>query len=227
VSPTPFGLPSEKKHEAVAFVEGDGARFAEVSECGEAGSRCSPTLYLHELVYPGDSVPRINEPSSGWNVISYDNFDLGWGQYSPGGPLANVVNTATACSDGNVAELKGNGVDGSFQNVWDKWCDEYSLLRVTFQFSFKSYDHLDTFLLEVSLDSGNNYSVVKYWARDANTRFNEDDVCYNERVLLSPEQFRVRSFGDRVRLRFRSSTDSTSADAVYIGNIAFDGYTYR
>lgn len=44
VSPVPLGLPSEKKHEAVAFVEGDGARFAEVSECGEAGSGCSLTL---------------------------------------------------------------------------------------------------------------------------------------------------------------------------------------
>lgn len=149
---------------------------------------------------------------------------MGWGEYSPGGPWANVVNTETACSGGNVAEPKGNGVKGSFQHIWDKWCDEYSLLRITFQFSFKSYDHLDTFLLEVSLDSGNNYSVVKYWARDVSTGFNEDSVCYNERVLLSPEQFRVYSFGDRVRLRFRSSADSQRADYVYIGNIAFDGY---
>lgn len=221
VSPSAFGLETETKHEAVAF-EGTGGRFADVSECGRAGPTCYPSLYLYQLTFPGEWNGRLEGPSSNWESITYDDFRNGFGSYSSGGRWSQVVRTTTGCSEGNAAEIKGYGTDGSFAHRRDQPCDKYSVLRVQFQFSLRSYDHLDTFFLEVSLDSGRNYYIIGSWAKDVNG-IDEDEVCYYEEVVLSPEQFRVSRFGNSVRLRFRSSVSSGRSDYVYIDNVNFQG----
>jgi hypothetical protein len=62
ISSIPYGLSNEMKHEAVAFVDAEGTRLADMSEC-RGGSTCTVPIYLYDLIYPDtvDSLPDQEE----------------------------------------------------------------------------------------------------------------------------------------------------------------------
>jgi len=220
VSATSVGLPNERKHEAVAFVGAAGTRLADISEC--QGS-CSPTLYLYELEYPDSNFEEPEELPNGWRDISVDTFELGWGSYTPGGASASVIDTSAACSGGAAAEIKDDlGVESSFYHQEDKACKIFDLLRITFEFMYVGYNPLDSLFVEISLNQGADFHIVGSWTRGVNG-FNNEGTCYDGYLLLSPAQFNEIGFGDKVRLRFRSSANSNT-DRVYVDNIRFEGY---
>jgi hypothetical protein len=51
ISSVSYGLSNEKKHESVAFVDAEGTRLADMSEC-QGGSTCDVPIYIYDLIYP-------------------------------------------------------------------------------------------------------------------------------------------------------------------------------
>jgi hypothetical protein len=86
IASTSYGLSNEKKYEAVAFVDAEGTRYADTSECDD-GSACRVPIHFYDLVYPDtpDSSPQV--PTEGWNTITTDDFETGvnGGSYEAGG----------------------------------------------------------------------------------------------------------------------------------------------
>jgi hypothetical protein len=212
IAATSRGLLDEKKHEAVAFVDPEGLRFADTSEC-EGGGSCNVPVYFYELEYADSDFVTIVEPVSGWQQITFDDFEDGtWGNYIEGGGNAAVSNDVDtsgadtcqgncACHGQWSAKIYDDGGSlSSFFHSSDYACDSYSLLRVTFSFKFRDMDHLDSFFIEISFDGGSNYSMVDSWSLDVDSL--ENAVCYPGHVLLTPVQFRRETFGDMVRLRW-------------------------
>lgn len=221
-----YGLENEIKQEAVAFMDPAGLRFGHISEC--QGS-CRPSLYRYDMEYPNSYVSVIPEPMSGWQQLSQDNFENGsWGSFTTGGSNAKL-SRAYACQGNWAAELRDDrGISSSVFHKHAISCDQFSLLRVTFQFRLRGYDHLDTLFLEISLDNGFNYAIVGDWAYDTPElpKYRKplrNAVCYTGKVLLDPSHFRATTFGNQVKLRFRNSGDSGN-DRVYIDNIQMEGH---
>jgi len=240
IASTSVGLDHEKKYEAVAFVDPAGLRFADMSEC--EGS-CTPSLYQYELEYPHSKFPNVIQPEGGWQwqTLSYDTFENGeWGNFASGGVdalLSNDVDNqggdtcagACACEGSWAVELhEDRGETSSISHTSNYACESFAFLKVSFQFKFRGYDHLDTLFLEVSLDGGATYFIVGDWAHSVPepptyleplTRA----ICYDGEILLYPSQFRVHSFGNSVKLRFRNS-GNVANDRVYVDRIVFQGH---
>lgn len=244
IASTSFGLDNEKKHEGVAFVDPAGLRFSDISECED--ENCSPSLYQYELEYPDSDFSVIQEPVTGtWGNITYDTFEGNdWGSYSSGGVHAVVSdnNNANACGGSCACEgtwaVKLNedmGNESSIFHSTDAVCSGYDILRVSFSFKFRDYDHLDTLFVEISLDGGLTYFIVGDYAFEVAEEGSTSSLfshpgeklvrkeCYQAKILLVPSQFRVTSFGDAVRLRFRNSGNAAN-DIVYVDQIKFEGY---
>ena len=226
VASIPYGLENEVKQEAVAFMDPGGLRFGHISECQ---GNCSPSLYRYDMEYPHSDVSVIPEPASGWQQLSQDNFENErWGSFQKGGSNAKLTQVY-ACQGNWAAELRNDqGISSSIFHKNAISCDKFSLLRVTFQFRLRNYDHLDTLFLEISLDNGSNYAVVGDWTYDSPelpkyTKPLRNAVCYTGKVLLDPSLFRATTFGTQVKLRFRNSGDSSN-DRVYLDNIQFEGH---
>jgi hypothetical protein len=228
ISSTSYGLPNERKHEAVAFVDASGKKIADISECG--GS-CSPSLYLYNLDYPGSINERVVEPTTGWTSISFDEFEEGsmaLTNYVLGGSNA-LLSSSQSCGGMYAVELSnGKGVASSFFSSADIACSAFSKLRITFAFRFNGYEHLDTLFAEVSVDGGSSYFIVGDWSLDvvdwaAENVSYTNGVCSNAKVVLSPIELRELSFGDQVRLRFRNSVNANN-DRVYVDNVMLEGY---
>jgi hypothetical protein len=60
ISPVSYGLSNEMKHEVVAFVDAEGTRLADMSEC-RGGLPCNVPIYFYDLIYP-DTVDLLPEP---------------------------------------------------------------------------------------------------------------------------------------------------------------------
>lgn len=234
------GLDHEEKYEAVGFVDPDALRFATISECA---GECSPNLYQFELEYADSDFHIIEGPTGveGWEELSYDTFEgQNWGNWTSGGAsalLSNVADTqgSDTCDGSCVCEGEwavqldqDRGVGSSFSHTTAYAVDDFSLLRITFQFKFRGYDHLDTLFLELSLDGGATYFQVGDWAHSVPELPTYPDpltvaICYEGKVTVSPSNFRVTSFGNNVKLRFRNSANG-DRDMVYIDAIRFEGH---
>jgi hypothetical protein len=224
ISSVSYGLSNERKHEAVAFVDAEGTRFADTSEC-QGGSACNVPIYFYDLIYPDTVDSSPEEPAVGWIEITNDDFEDEpdhVGSYVLGGgnafPSQNYV-----CADSWAIHLNyHNGVASSFAHLGDKDCSGYSLLRVNFKFQTDGFDHMDTLFLELSLDGGQDYYIVGDWAQDVDG-ITTNRECYDGSVFLVAEAFDRVTFGSQVRLRFRSSANAAN-DRVYIDSILFEGH---
>jgi len=232
VSSTSFGLVNEKKHEAVAFVDEEGTIFAETSECNGGGD-CEVPIYFHTLVFDPPSESRtLFLNTDGWELITYDDFEDGFGNYMIAPNIADdpdaFVATTFPCKNSSAVQLRwDNGASSSIFHHTDQNCTAYSWLRVTFQFQLDAddrFDHMDALFLELSLDGGDDYYTVAVWAKDVDDIV-DWGVCYQRTVELNAVDFGGRvKFGNAVRLRFRASANAMG-DAVHIDDVTFEGHS--
>jgi len=229
IASTSYGMSNEKKHEAVAFVDAAGTRYADTSEC-EGGGGCNVPIYFYDLIDPldpnGSRTPPL-VPADQWVVITADDFEGGdhLGSYTVGGEHAFPFDDQTrACgADWSMQVRIHNGVASSFEHTLDQDCSAFSMLRISFDFLLDGFDHMDTLFLELSLDGGQTHYIVADWARDVDG-ISAQRVCYDAEVVLLASWFGGRTnFGSQVRLRFRTSANALN-DKVYIDNIEFQGH---
>ncbi|MEW5995377.1 MAG: T9SS type A sorting domain-containing protein, partial [Candidatus Zixiibacteriota bacterium] len=170
--------------------------------------------------YGSDTETKVNyitvTEAPSWTVITYDDFEAGWGNYTDGGLDCSRYTSGTYAYQGLcAADIQDNsGVASSFYHTVGYNVTGYTELEVEFWF------------IAVSMETGENFWVQYYdgstWQTVANyvsgTNF-QNNVFYNTVVTISSS---VYNFPTNAQLRFMCDA-SANLDDVYIDEIEFRG----
>jgi len=190
-----------------------------------------PTLSIMPTFVPSDSPSRIptQSPFKTEEVtITFDDFEDGIGNYEAGpinAGLFDAENDEQHTPGGSsVLKIKGRKKTtdpdnaASFYHKQDHDVSSYLDVRVNFFFLSPSYDRGDSFVLEASSDSGQNWIEVERWTMDKDG-FEDNDQFYEGNVTIDRSEI---DFTANFRLRFRSEA-SSSRDNLLIDDINFFG----
>jgi serine protease len=159
----------------------------------------------------------INVTEAGaWTVITYDDFESGWGSYSDGGGDCSRYTRGTYAHQGNAAaDIQDNsGTASSFYHTVGYDVSGYTELEIEFWFYAVSMESGEDFW--VQYNDGSSWRTVATFARG--TDFN-NNTFYNEVVTISSSQY---NFPTNAKLRFMCDA-SDNNDDVYIDEIEFRG----
>jgi serine protease len=155
-------------------------------------------------------------PAGGWTVITYDDFEGGFGSYTDGGGDCARYTRGTYAHQGNsAADIQDNsGTASSFYHTATYNVSGYTELEVEFWFYAVSMESGEDFWVQYY--DGSTWRTVATYARG--TDFN-NNVFYNKVVTISRSQY---NFPTNARLRFMCDA-SDNNDDVYIDEIEFRG----
>lgn len=150
----------------------------------------------------------------GWNLLTYDDFENGFGNYSAGGRDCNLYTGGTYAHQGsNAADIQDNsGGSSSFYhtNGIDVATPGYTSLKVDFWFRAKSMEYNEDFW--VRFYDGNQWRTVADYDRGdefVNGQFYHEIVWINETDYTFPTNMKIRFQCDA----------STDYDDVYIDQV--------
>ncbi len=157
----------------------------------------------------------VNEPGA-WTVITYDDFESGWGSYTDGGgDCARYTRSRYAHQGSAAADIQDNsGTASSFYHTAGYNVSGYSELEVDFWFYAYSMESNEDFWLQYY--DGSTWRTVETWARGVD--FN-NNTFYHETVAISSGSY---NFPTNARLRFMCDA-SNNQDDIYIDEIEFRG----
>jgi PKD repeat protein len=158
----------------------------------------------------------VNEPSS-WTVITYDDFEGGWGSYSAGGGDAYLYTSGTYAHQGsNAGGIQDNsGVASSFYTTTGKNVSGYTEMEIDFWFMAVSMDNVrEDFWVQYY--DGSAWRTIATYARS--TDF-DNNVFYHKVVTISSSQY---SFPANAQIRFLCDA-SGNVDDVYIDEVEWRG----
>ncbi len=155
-------------------------------------------------------------PPSEWTVITYDDFESGWGSYTDGGGDCSRYTGGTYAHQGNAAaDIQDNsGVASSFYHTLGYDVSGYIELEVEFWFYAVSMESGEDFWVQYY--DGTSWHTVVTYARG--TDFN-NNTFYNKVIPISSSQY---NFPANAQLRFMCDASGNSDD-VYIDEIEFRG----
>jgi serine protease len=157
----------------------------------------------------------VNEQGA-WTVITYDDFEAGWGSYTDGGADCSRYTGGTYAHQGSAAlDIQDNSsTSSSFYHTASYNVSGYSELEVEFWFRGVSMDRLENFW--VQFYDGSVWQTVANYVQPTNFANN---IFYNTVVTISSSQY---NFPTNAKLRFMCDA-SNDADDVYIDEIEFRG----
>ncbi len=151
-----------------------------------------------------------------WTVITYDDFESGWGSYTDGGGDCSRYTRRTYAHQGRAAaDIQDNsGVASSFYHTLGYNVSGYTELEVEFWFRAQGMESGEDFWVQYY--DGSTWRTVASYARGAD--FN-NGVFYNKVVTISSSQY---NFPTNAKIRFMCDA-SDNNDDVYIDEIEFRG----
>jgi len=157
----------------------------------------------------------VNPPGA-WTVITYDDFESGWGSYTDGGGDCSRYTRGTYAHQGSAAaDIQDNsGISSSFYHTVGHNVAGYTELEVEFWFRAQSMESGEDFWVQYY--NGSSWQTVATFV--SGTDFN-NGTFYNEVVTISSSQY---NFPTNAQLRFRCDA-SDNRDDVYIDEIEFRG----
>jgi serine protease len=199
---------------------GDGGTSTDQNPVYEYTSQGTYTVTL-TVTGPGGSddevkTDYITVTPGGWTVITYDDFEGGWGSYTDGGSDCALYSRGTYAHQGRrAADIQDNsGTASSFYHTASYDVTAYSELEVEFWFYAVGMENSEDFWVQYY--DGSTWRTVATYARG--TDFN-NNVFYNKVVTISSSQY---NFPTNARLRFMCDA-SDNRDDVYIDEIEFRG----
>jgi hypothetical protein len=149
-------------------------------------------------------------------VITYDDFEGGFGNYTDGGADCALYTGGTYAHQGsNAADIQDNsGTASSFYHTAGYNVSGYAELEVEFWFYAVSMESGEDFWVQYY--DGSTWRTVASYARG--TDFN-NNVFYNKVVTISSSQY---NFPTNAKLRFVCDASGNSDD-VYIDEIEWRG----
>jgi hypothetical protein len=171
---------------------------------------------------PQQSPELAPEPKQvGWQTLSFEDFENGWGEYSSGGNDVSLYNGSTYARSGSkAASIRDNtGERASLGLRRSLDVSGHSKLRVSFWFINdvnRGYERDEEFFLEFSSDVGTSWSRAQRWAFK-NGDFRRKGKWYSDTVTIAAGQI------SNLDLRFRSHAGNNQ-DVLYIDDIWIEGY---
>lgn len=160
----------------------------------------------------------VTDPGGGgWTVITYDDFEGGFGNYTDGGAdCALYTGGAFAHQGSNAADIQDNsGTASSFYHTSGHDVSGYTDLEVEFWFYAVSMDNArEDFWVQYY--DGTTWQTVATFAQGIDF---DNNVFYNPTVTISSGQY---NFPANAQLRFVCDA-SGNADDVYIDEIEWRG----
>jgi chitodextrinase len=153
-------------------------------------------------------------PSGDWTVLTYDDFESGWGNYTDGGGDCSRYTGGTYAHQGDAAaDIQDNsGTSSSFYYTYgrDVHSPGYTQIKVEFWFYAVSMESGEDFWVQYY--DGSTWRTVASYARG--TDFN-NNTFYDETVYIDESSY---TFPTNMRIRFRCDA-SANADDVYIDEV--------
>jgi|GEM_PF-323233 len=168
-----------------------------------------------------DDTDACNPDASGVDcspctVITFDNFDSGWGNWNDGGSDCSR-SSVNAYSGGFNARIRDNAGLGSSFFTDNLDLSTYESVEVTFTYITNSMDNItEDFWLQISTNGGASYSTYEEW--NLGDEF-ENNVRYFETVNISNI-----TFSSNTRFRFICDA-SSNGDQVYIDDVQIKACT--
>ncbi len=208
------------------FHNGSAATLAEVFDPsrptaapGEAGAEHDLSAltvaerdYLIAFLMQLDGAPII-VPVTGPDLILFDDFEAGFGNWTDGGSDA-LRDTTGGFVNGTagVINLQDN-TSTSVITTGDLALSTYSEIIVEFDFQVFSFENTEDFWLQISTDGGASFTTVKAYVNDVD--FVDNGTVYNDETVT------ISGFTltDQTRIRFRCDA-SGNRDDVYLDDIS-------
>jgi len=151
-------------------------------------------------------------------IISYDGFENGWGNFNDGGGdvQRSSKDSKFAYAGSYAIQLRDNSGIASSLYTNDFNVSDYSEIIVSFTFIGSNMEFNETFRLEYSVDSGNSNS----WKTESAYVFGSDyenNEFYQDVVTWS-----FPSSANNMMIRFRCDASSNN-DWVYIDEVTIEG----
>ncbi len=151
-----------------------------------------------------------------WIVLTYDNFESGFGSYIDGGGDCSLYTGGTYAHQGsNAGNIRDNsGTSSSFYhtNGLDVDTPDYTSIKIDFWFYALSMDDDEDFWVRYSDDDGSSWDTVADY--NHNTEF-VNDLFYNETVYINETSY---TFSTTSKIRFQCDATGND-DNVYIDEI--------
>ncbi|WP_212637886.1 PKD domain-containing protein [Desulfocicer vacuolatum] len=150
-----------------------------------------------------------------YTILTYDDFEDGWGNYTPGGGDCLRYTDVTYAHQGNAAaDIQDNsGIASSFFYTTgvDVSTPGYTTIKVEFWFRAQSMDNSNENFLVQYFDGNAWYTVASY-AQGVDF---ENGQFYNKTIVISESDY---AFPTNMKLRFLCDA-SGNADDIYIDEI--------
>ncbi|UCF00190.1 MAG: polysaccharide deacetylase family protein [Planctomycetota bacterium] len=162
------------------------------------------------------SATTADEPK--WTLLTYDDFESGWGNYTDGGSDCRMYHGGTWARQGRCAvNIEDNaGIESSFYytNGVDVDTAGYTRIKVEFWFYCRSMDPGEDFWVQY-YDGSTWHTVASYIS---GTDF-ENYIFYSKTVHIDEENY---TFPKNMKIRFTCDADN-DGDDVYIDEIKVSG----
>jgi hypothetical protein len=151
-------------------------------------------------------------------VLTYDDFESGWGNWTSGGIDCFIATSATYAHQGtkSVNIQDNSGVASSFYHTTGIDATPYNQLKVEFWYYPLGMEAKEDFWLEYF--NGTTWSIVKSWK--SKTDFNKSQHYYVN-LILSNQQY---TFPANMKLRFMCDA-SDDTDDIFIDEVKVTGIT--
>jgi len=189
---------------------------------GKSLARIDPNLYGNEPNnwQAADPTPGIVQLPSQWTMLTYDDFESGWGNYTDGGADCYLYTGTTYAHQGNnAANIQDNtGTTSSFSytsNV-DVHTPGWTQIKVDFWYKCIGFDPPGSQGNEdfwVQYYDGTNWNTVEDFIYQ--TDF-QNDIFYHAAVYINESQY---NFPTNMKIRFMCDATGDTDD-VYIDEIA-------
>jgi len=146
-----------------------------------------------------------------WTVLTSDDFDSGWGNWSDGG--SDARRTSTLANGANCVELRDNTSSSVITLTSSLDLTGYSELRVDFSYAVLSFENSEDFWLRYSSDGGSSWTIVQAFVNVVD--FVDDGTRYNPSITINSGAY---TFNNNVKIQFRCDA-SGNGDDVYIDDV--------
>ncbi len=167
----------------------------------------------------------FSEQSGGgtWTQLTYDDFELGFGNYTDGGGDCELYTGGTNAHQGNNAAMIKDNVGGgsSFYhtNGIDVDTEGYSQIRVIFWFMTSSYDSGQDDKFELKYYNGTAWQVIKSYRFENEVPAN--NTFYTDTVYISES---THTFPTDMKISFESTGTSNNGDQAFIDEVEVSAF---
>lgn len=206
----------------------------EAAICMGLGFVDATAMIDHEYVY---SVSYKVQPSKELEVIAFDDFEDGWGNWIAGGGANSRIYNRTYPHSGEGTLMLRNGSGSSHYTSHN--LPLAGAEKVKFSYSFTQYHLANGHKLEIqiSFDGGNSFSTLKVYEKgvDFNNSLDkvQDEVLIDSNELNNQTRLRLRSYfsvnTDYVMfddLKIEKSVDGVNFYSIYEDNIELNYSTW-